>query len=141
MSVVYQAKWGRFVEWARTADVDVVAPPVTALADFFLVLFNEGLALSTIRGYRSAISETFTAEDVSSVGLNSVISALFRNFSIGRPVQPSRAPLWDLALVLNSLLVAPYEPLAAAYSSSFSRGRQFFLWLLHHPPHPHHLTV
>ena len=112
MSVVYQAKWARFVEWARTADVDVVAPPVTALVDFFLVLFNEGLAMLTTRGYRSAISETVTAEDGSSVGLNSVISALFRNFST--PVQPSRAPLWDLALVLNSLLVAPYEPLAAA---------------------------
>ena len=76
MSFVYLAKWARFVELARTADVDVIAPSVTALADFFLVLFNEGLALSTIRGYRSAISETFTAEDGSSVGLNSVISAL-----------------------------------------------------------------
>ena len=53
---VYEAKWTIFTKWCLSNQVDFRAPPVKAIADFLLHLFQERkLQCGTIDGYRSAI--------------------------------------------------------------------------------------
>ena len=53
---VYEAKWTIFTKWCLSNQVDFRAPPLKAIADFLLHLFQDRkLQPSTIDGYRSAI--------------------------------------------------------------------------------------
>ena len=55
---VYEAKWAIFTKWCLSNKVDFRAPPVKAVADFLMYLFQDKkLQPSTIDGYRSAISD------------------------------------------------------------------------------------
>ena len=55
---VYEAKWTIFTKWCLSNQVDFRAPPLKAIADFLLHLFQEKkLQPSTIDGYRSAIAD------------------------------------------------------------------------------------
>ena len=54
---VYEAKWTIFTKWCLSNQVDFRAPPLKAIADFLLHLFQEKkLQPGTIDGYRSAIA-------------------------------------------------------------------------------------
>ena len=55
---VYEAKWTIFTKWCLSNQVDFRAPPLKAIADFLLHLFQEKkLQPGTIDGYRSAIAD------------------------------------------------------------------------------------
>ena len=55
---VYEAKWAIFTKWCLSNKVDFRAPPVKAVAEFLMYLFQDKkLQPSTIDGYRSAISD------------------------------------------------------------------------------------
>ena len=55
---VYEAKWTIFTKWCLCNQVDVRAPPLKAIADFLLHLFQDKkLQPGTIDGYRSAIAD------------------------------------------------------------------------------------
>ena len=55
---VYEAKWTIFTKWCLSNQVDFRAPPLKAIADFLLHLFQDRkLQPSTIDGYRSAIAD------------------------------------------------------------------------------------
>ena len=55
---VYEAKWAIFTKWCLSNQVDFRAPPLKALADFLLHLFQDRkLQPGTIDGYRSAIAD------------------------------------------------------------------------------------
>ena len=54
---VYEAKWTIFTKWCLSNQVDFRAPPLKAIADFLLFLFQDRkLQPGTIDGYRSAIA-------------------------------------------------------------------------------------
>ena len=54
---VYEAKWTIFTKWCDSHQVDFRSPPIKAIADFLLYLFEDKhLQPSTIDGYRSAIA-------------------------------------------------------------------------------------
>ena len=56
--IVYEAKWTIFTKWCLSNQVDFRAPPLKAIADFLLHLFQDRkLQPGTIDGYRSAIAE------------------------------------------------------------------------------------
>ena len=55
---VYEAKWTIFTKWCLSNQVDFRAPPLKAIADFLLHLFQEKkLQPGTIDGYTSAIAD------------------------------------------------------------------------------------
>ena len=55
---VYEAKWTIFTKWCLSNQVDFRAPPLKAIADFLLHLFQDKkLQPGTIDGYRSAIAD------------------------------------------------------------------------------------
>ena len=81
------------------------------LADFLVYLFEvKGLAPSTVKGYRSAISRTIHISGGEDFGNNQFISLLVRNFSLERPRQRVLVPQWNLGLVLSALNPTPFEP-------------------------------
>ena len=55
---IYEAKWTIFTKWCLSNQVDFRAPPLKAIADFLLYLFQDRkLQPGTIDGYRSAIAD------------------------------------------------------------------------------------
>ena len=55
---VYEAKWAIFTKWCLSNQVDFRAPPLQAIADFLLYLFQDRkLQPGIIDGYRSAIAD------------------------------------------------------------------------------------
>ena len=95
--------------------VNPVSAPITAISDFLIFLFSEKkYQISTIKGYRTMISNTLKFKTGNRVGSNPVLSDLIRYFELQRPVQRSLTPKWDLSWVLVCLQKAPFEPLHKA---------------------------
>lgn len=85
------------------------------LVDFFCYLFDDlKLSVTSIKGYRSAISNTLKFSDAADITSSSIITDLLKGFLLRRPVHRSLTPKWNLTCVLWSLTKAPYEPLRAA---------------------------
>ena len=100
------------------------------VADFFIFLFDEKkLSVSTIRGYRSMLSQTLSFRKPCAIGTDSVLSDLIRSFELRRPVSRSLAPKWDLSHVLWSLTRSPYEPMSEASLTFLSWKTAFLLTL------------
>ena len=112
---VYDAKWTIFSNWCRTKKVNTISAPITVIADFLIFLFSEKKCqISTIKGYRSMISNTLKFKTGNRIGSNPVLSELIRSFELQRPVQRSLTPKWDLSWVLVCLQKTPFEPLDKA---------------------------
>ena len=89
--------------------------PLTVIADFLIYLFSEKkYQISTIKGYRSMISNTLKFKAGNRIGSNPVLSEFIKSFESQRPVQRSLTPKWDLSWVLVCLQKAPCEPLHKA---------------------------
>ena len=112
---VYDAKWTIFSNWCHTKKVNPISAPITDIADFLIFLFSEKKCqISTIKGYRSTISNTLKFKTGNRIGSNPVLSELIRSFELQRPVQRSLTPKWDLSWVLVCLQKPPFEPLDKA---------------------------
>ena len=112
---VYDAKWTIFSNWCHTKKVNPISAPITVIADFLIFLFSEKKCqISTIKGYRSMISNTLKFKTGNRIGSNPVLSELIRSFELQRPVQRSLTPKWDLSWVLVCLQKLPFEPLDKA---------------------------
>ena len=78
-------------------------------------MFDKNLALSTIRGYRSAIGSSHRGfPDGTSVTSSLYISRLLKAFFLKRPPCRSLVPAWSLPTVLRRLAEAPFEPIHKA---------------------------
>ena len=109
---IYDAKWIVYSNWCHRRKVNPVSAPLTVIANFLIYLFSEKkYQISTIKGYRSIISNTLKFKTDNRIGSNPVLSELIRSFELQRPVQRSLNPKWDLSWVLVCLQKAPYEPL------------------------------
>ena len=85
------------------------------VADILLHLFQEKKCqVTTIKGYRSTISNNLKFKSDNNIGSDPIISELIKSFELLRPVQRSLAPKWDLSCILSSLCSEPYEPLHKA---------------------------
>ena len=112
---VYDAKWTIFSNWCHTKKVNPISAPITVIADFLIFLFSEKKCqISTIKGYRSMISNTLKFKTGNRIGSNPVLSELIRSFELQRPVQRSLTPKWNLSWVLVCLQKPPFEPLDKA---------------------------
>ena len=107
----YQSRWQIFCGWCRGRGVAPVNATLPVVVDFLIHLrHGKGLSVSAVKGYSSALNSVLALKgrDLAS---SREITMLLHSFS--RFVDPMelRPPAWDVALVLQSLTLAPYEPL------------------------------
>ena len=110
-SRLYQLRWQIFCGWCRGRGVAPVNATVPVVVGFLIHLrHNKGLSVSAVKGYRSALNSVLALKG-RDLALSREITMLLRSFS--RSVDPVelRPLAWDVALVLQSLTGAPYEPL------------------------------
>jgi integrase len=122
---LYQCRWGAFGRWCAERGTDPLQASVSVIADFLLSLFHKGLQPTSIRGYRTAISNTLKHQGMD-VGADRQLGALLSNLQRECPRPVQSMPSWDLALVLRSLTRHPYEPLKKA-SDKFLTFKTVFL--------------
>ena len=82
----------------------------------------------SIASYRSMLSGVFrfVLPDLSS---HFVLQDLLRSFHLEHPLLSSRAPPWDLSLVLSFLRGVPFEPLSSCSLRDLSRKVLFLVAL------------
>ena len=91
--------------------MDFRAPPLKAIADFLLYLFQDRkLQPGTINGYRSAIADKLGNTPVN-VSKDENLTRLLDSFHRDRPQGRRGIPSWNLSLILHQ---APFEPLKEA---------------------------
>ncbi|XP_021356428.1 uncharacterized protein LOC110452315 [Mizuhopecten yessoensis] len=88
---------------------------------------DKGLSPGTIAAYRSAIASVLAFYGSKSVGSDASLSALIRGFYIEKPRSRQLVPRWNLALVLDSLLRAPFEPLQSTDLKFLTFKTVFFI--------------
>ena len=124
---VYEAKWTIFTKWCLSNQVDFRAPPLKAIADFLLHLFQDKkLQPGTIDGYRSAIADKLGNSTIN-VSKDENLARLLDSFHRDRPKGRRGIPSWNLSLVLHQLTKAPFEPLKEA-SLKHLNSRLFSCW-------------
>ena len=103
-----------FYQWSLSNQVDFRAPPLKAIADFLLHLFQEKkLQPSTIDGYRSAIADKLDNSTIN-VSKDENLTRLLDSFHRDRPKGRRGIPSWNLSLVLHQLTKAPFDSLKEA---------------------------
>ena len=111
---VYEAKWTILTKWCLSNQVDFRAPPLKAIADFLLHLFQDRkLQPGNIDGYRSAIADKLGNSTIN-VSKDENLTRLLDSFHRDRPKGRRGIPCWNLSLVLHQLTKAPFEPLKEA---------------------------
>jgi len=108
---VYDAKWAQWVKWATNHHVDHLNPTLPNITSFLQSLFSQGLAVSTIAGYRSVLASAFKFHTDLNISTSVELSALIENFKHERPPPSNLVPKWDLDIVLWSLMDRPFEPI------------------------------
>ena len=111
---VYEAKWTIFTKWCLSNQVEFRTPPLKAIAEFLLNLFQDRkLQPGTIDGYRSAIADKLGNSTIN-VSRDENLTHLLESFHRDRPKGRRGVPSWNLSLVLHQLTKAPFEPLKEA---------------------------
>ena len=108
---IYEAKWTILTKWCLSNKVGFRTPPLKAIADFHLYLFQERkLQPSTIDSYRSAISNKL-GNAIINVSKDENLTRLLDSFHRDRSKGRRGIPSWNLSLVLHQLTKVPFEPL------------------------------
>ena len=103
------------LELVSAREVNPIDPYLTKLIDFFCYLFDTlELSVASIKGYRSAISNTLKFSKAADCMADPVFSDLIKGFALRRPISRSLTPKWNLICVLWPHIKAPYEPLKTA---------------------------
>ena len=128
-SRLYQLRWQIICGWCRGRGVAPVNATVPVVVDFLIHLrHDKGLSVSAVKGYSSALNSVLALKgrDLAS---SQEITMLLHSFS--RSVDPVelRTPAWDVALVLQSLTGAPYEPLRTCNERFLAQKTLFLLAL------------
>ena len=128
-SRLYQLRWQIICGWCRGRGVAPVNATVPVVVDFLIHFrHDKGLFVSAVKGYSSALNSVLALKG-RDLALSREITMLLRSFS--RSVDPVdlRPPAWDIALVLQSLTGAPYEPLRTC-DEHFRAQKTLFLLAL-----------
>ena len=107
----YTAKWAAFQRWCLEKNLDPTTCPLTYVLSFLQTLVDRNLAFSTVKTYAAAVSSCHEGFGDRSVFSHPLLKRFLRGVRRTRPVSRSLAPQWDLALVLRTLIKAPFEPL------------------------------
>ncbi len=83
------------------------------MLEFLQERLTAGAAATTLRVYVAAIAAQRELDEVP-LGRHRMVSAFMRGVRRLRPVRPTAVPSWDLSVVLEGLVTAPFEPLESA---------------------------
>jgi len=108
---------------------DSVNCPVGTVLDLLQDRFSAGLSPSTLKVYVAAISAYHTPLGGTSIGRDPLITSFSRWYMRLRTCTALRAPAWDLAIVLEGLALAPFEPIEEV-SEKFHTFKTFDLFSL-----------
>jgi hypothetical protein len=126
---VYQGKWNVFSSWCVERGSDPLDATSPLVADFLCFLRDKPLAISTIEGYRTALSKVLKAHKGLDIGKDTAITRLIADFQREAPARNLSVPSWDLSLVLNMLTKSPFEPMHLSDIKFFSFKTVFLLAL------------
>ena len=108
---LYQSQWLSFCGWCCGKGVAPVDSTIPLIVDFLILLRRDkGFSLSALEGYRAAISSVLSLKGLD-LANSRELAMLFRSFLKACSPTDLRPPAWGVALVLQSLTGAPYEPL------------------------------
>ena len=109
----YDSRLQYFFKWCSNIQIDPTSAPIGKIADFLIHLFDKKLAISTIRGYRSAISAIHKGNfpNGETVSSSKHLTRLMKSIFLSRPPQKKLSPSWSLTRVLRSLTKSPFEPM------------------------------
>ena len=125
---VYNSRLAAFSEWCESRGVEIRTAPLGCVADFLISLFDKKRALSTIRGYRSAIAAVHSGfSDGSGISSSPYLSKLLRSFFLKRPPMTKLVPAWSLPRVLEALARPPFEPMATSSLHHLSMKTAFLI--------------
>ena len=125
---MYSARLRIFREWCNVRTFSPSSAPVGAVADFLTEQFKAGKAISTVRGFRSAIAAVHRGfSDGSSVSDSGPLEQLVRGMFLERPTIRNLAPPWNMQLVLETLAKPPFEPLSTCPMKELSIKTAFLL--------------
>ncbi len=110
---LYSSKWGVFESWCLTHAIDPVNCPVGPVLEFLQERLTARAAATTLRVYVAAIAARRELDEIP-LGRHRMVSAFMRGARRLRPVRPTAVPSWDLSVVLEGLVTAPFEPLESA---------------------------
>ena len=111
---LYQHRWSVYRSWCRDQGHSVSRPTLAKIADFLYWLrFTRGLSVSSLRGYRSALSAVFRFH-LPSLSSDPVLRDLLRSFRLSSAERVVCPPAWDLSKVLQYLVTSAFEPLSQA---------------------------
>ena len=126
---IYQHRWSVYRSWCREWGHSVSRPTLAKIADFLYWLRStRGLSVSSLRGYRSALSAVFRFH-LPSLSSDPVIRDLLRSFRLSSAERVLRPPSWDLSKVLQYLVTSAFEPLSQAPFRALTLKTLFLLAL------------
>ncbi len=96
-----------------TRAIDPVNCPVGPVLEFLQERLTAGAAATTLRVYVAAIAARRELDEIP-LGRHHMVSAFMRGARCLRPFRPTAVPSWDLSVVLEGLVTAPFEPLESA---------------------------
>ncbi len=108
---LYSSKWGVFESWCLARAIDPVNCPVGPVLEFLQERLTVGVAATTLRVYVAAIAAQRELDEIPLGRHRRMVSAFMRGVRRLRPVRPTAVPSWDLSVVLEGLVTAPFEPL------------------------------
>ena len=112
---LYNRRLGVYGEWCSSRQVSPFSASLGTIADFLLHIFNSGVQVNTVRGYRTAIAAIHSGfPDGSSVSDSRTLNHLIKGMFHDRPFSRPLVPAWSLSSVLESLSKPPFEPLGSA---------------------------
>ncbi len=110
---LYSSKWGVFESWCLARAIDPVNCPVGPVLEFLQERLTAGAAATTLRVYVAAIAARRELDEIP-LGRHRMVSAFMHGIRRLRPNRPTAVPSWDLSVVLEGLLTAPFEPSESA---------------------------
>ncbi len=109
--LLYAAKWQLFTSWCNSRQLNPVECSIGSELEFPQDRFASGLSASTLNVYMAAIAAHHSPVGDQSIGKNPLAIRFLRGIRRLRPPVCPRMPVWDLAVVLEALSKAPFEPL------------------------------
>ncbi len=110
----YGFKWHIFENWCMAHHIDPVHCQIVSVLEFLQEKLSSGTCPGTLRVYVAAISACHVLIDGVSVGKHPLVARFIRGAKRLRPPTRATVPSWDLAIVLEGLVMTPFEPLESA---------------------------
>ncbi|XDV14070.1 hypothetical protein PO909_002286 [Leuciscus waleckii] len=130
---LYGLKWNVFTAWCRQREVDPVNCPVASVLEFLQDRFSAGLTPPTLKVYVAAIAAFHAPLGDGPLGRQQLVVRFLHGARRTRPAARTRVPTRDLAVVLEGLVEAPFEPLESAEAKNLSLKVAFLLAIISRP--------